>query len=156
RLLPPEPEPGLLPGGHRAEGRQGAEGVPGAAEARLKRAGRSAGPPPRLGPPAGARGRPGADGAGVEVVAEGGAALAREIDDLAVDLPPALGREEALQVALRLLDALSRREPPARRQAVDVGVDGEGRLAERLAHDDRRRLVPDAGQGLQLREAPRH
>ena len=64
--------------------------------------------------------------------------------------------EEFLQVALRLLDAPPAAEPPAVGEAMNMGVDREGRVAEGLGHHDARGLVPHAGQGLQFPKSPGH
>ena len=77
-------------------------------------------------------GRPRTDRARVLVVPARRAVLAAEVDDLQVALSPLLAREELLQIALGLLDVLARRQSPACGEAVDVRVDREGRLAERL------------------------
>ncbi len=55
-------------------------------------------------------------------------------------------REHRLQVTLRALDRRAVGESPAVGQPVDVRVDRERRDAEAAAHDDRRRLVADAGE----------
>jgi hypothetical protein len=89
-------------------------------------------------------------------VAAGRAEAAAEVHELEVDAAPVLAREEGLQVALRLRDAAPAREAPARRQAVDVRVHREGRLAEGLHHHDARRLVADTGECLEQREVRRH
>lgn len=61
-----------------------------------------------------------------------------------------------LEVGLHLLHVLALAQPPAESQPVDVRVDGEGRVAEGLGHDDGRRLVSHAGQGLQVLEGVGH
>jgi hypothetical protein len=66
-----------------------------------------------------------------------------------VELVPLFFRESALQVELGLNDVLSVRELPPLREPVDVGVDGEGRHAEGLAHHDRGGLVPDSREGFE-------
>ena len=80
--------------------------------------------------------------------AAGGGVLAAVEDDLQVELVPLVLWEEPLGVALGLLHVLPVGEIPAVHQAVDVGVDREGRDAEGLRHDHRRRLVPHAGEAL--------
>jgi len=89
-------------------------------------------------------------------VADGRAVLAAEVDHLEVHAPPRGLGEEALQVALGLHHAAPAREPPARREAVDVRVHREGRLTEGLHHHDARRLVADTGERLEEREVRRH
>src|SRR5215217_7196272 len=76
--------------------------------------------------------RPGADGARVEVVVEGRAVPAAEVDDLQVDLAPGLLGKHPLQVALGGLDVLAARQAPAGGQTVDVGVYRKGRQPEGL------------------------
>src|ERR1051325_10995639 len=88
--------------------------------------------------------RPTADRARFKVVAARRAVLAAEVDDLQMTAAPLVAREELLQIALGLLDRRPVRQAPARCQSMDVRVDGERRLAERLAHDDARGLVADA------------
>ena len=69
--------------------------------------------------------------------------------------PHAERREQLLEIALGLLDGAAAREAPARRQAVDVRVDREGRMAEGLRHHDARGLVADARQRLERLEIVR-
>ena len=102
------------------------------------------------------RRRPAADRAAAEIVAASRAVFPTEVDQLQMYAAPALPWEHALEVALRLLDALAVRKPETRRQAMDVRVDGEGGHAERLGHDDARRLVSDAWQRFERRELGRH
>ena len=62
--------------------------------------------------------------------------------------------KKALEVPLRLLDVPAVGQAPALRQPVNVGVDGKGRLAECLGHDDLGCLVSHARQVLQLLKGP--
>lgn len=74
-------------------------------------------------------------------MAAGRAELTAKIDDLLVQVVPALPREEAFQVFLGLDHVLAVGQPPAVGEAVDVGVDGEGGLPEGLLHHHLGRLV---------------
>jgi hypothetical protein len=82
--------------------------------------------------------------------------LPPEIDHLQVHLPPRLLGEQTLQVTLGLLDAPAARQSPPLREPVDVRVDRESGSAERLNHDDARRLVSDARKLLELLERLRN
>ena len=86
----------------------------------------------------------------------GGTVLASEVNDLQMAAAPFAFGEELLEVALGLLDVLAVRQPPPFREAVDVRVEGERRLAERLIHDDARGLVSDAREFLELFERAWH
>ena len=77
-------------------------------------------------------------------MAAGRAVLAAEVDDLQVQGVPVLGGEQPLAVPFGLRDVLASRQAPAIDQAVDMGVDWEGRHAEVLRHDYLRGLVTDA------------
>ena len=80
---------------------------------------------------------------------------APEVDNLQVALFPFAFGENFLQVLFRLFNAAPVRESPARRQPVDVRVDGEGGNLEDMAHHDACRLVAHAGQGFQFLEGLR-
>src|SRR5712692_5282485 len=100
--------------------------------------------------------RPGTDRAVAHVVVPCRAILAAEVDDLQVPLSPFLARKELFQIGLRLPHVLAFRQAPADSEAMNVRVDGEGCLAERLRHDHARGLVPNAWQLLQLVDVARH
>src|ERR1700688_3257137 len=87
--------------------------------------------------------RPRTNRARVRLVSARGAVLAAEVDDLQVAASPLLGGDVLREVARVPFDVLRSGQLPAAGQAVDVGVDREGRLAEGLGHDDARRLVAD-------------
>lgn len=82
--------------------------------------------------------------------------LPPEEDDLQVPPMPLVLGEERLEIGLGALDGRPRRQPPALGQPMDVRVDREGRHAEGLHHQHRRRLVPDPRQRLERLEAARH
>ena len=84
------------------------------------------------------------------------AVLPAEIDDLEMERVPALAREYRLEVALDLLDVARARQLPAPGEPVDVGVDRERRLLERLRHHHAGGLVADAGELLERRHVARH
>src|ERR1017187_8231610 len=123
-----------------------ASALPGYATARTRE--RSARPAPR----AEAR----ANHADVAIASARGAVFAAKIYHPQVQLVPARLREQRLQVALRLPNVATTREPPALREPVNVRVDGERRDVEGLRHDDAGRLVAHTRQLLQLRERARH
>ena len=101
--------------------------------------GRLSARPRRLGGDALLGGGPRADRAAGEVVAARRAVLAAEVDDLQVQRVPGASGKTALEVALGPLDAAAVGEPPAGRQAVDVGVDREGRARRRPGPSPRSR-----------------
>ena len=74
-----------------------------------------------------------------------GAILTAKVNNLQMQIVPALFGKEALTVALRLLHALAVGQPPAIDKAMDVRINGEGRLAETLGHDDLSRFMSYAG-----------
>jgi hypothetical protein len=82
--------------------------------------------------------------------------LAAELDELEVQAAPGERGKELLEIALGLLDGAAAREAPARRQPMDVRIDGEGRLTEGLLHHDARGLVAHARQGFEGLECGRH
>ena len=86
-----------------------------------------------------------AQSTGVEVVRARRAMLPPEVDDLQVQLVPALFREGPLQVLLRLHNVLAAGQAPAVSEAVDVCIHREGGLAEGLGDADGSGLVADAG-----------
>lgn len=89
-----------------------------------------------------------AEQAAFPIAAAGGAVFAAVENNLEVEAVPRVAGEEFLQVALGDDDVFSGGEFPAGGEAVDVGVDGKCRDAERLRHHDRRGLVTHAGQGF--------
>ena len=74
-----------------------------------------------------------------------GAILTAKVNDLQMQIVPAFFGKEALTVALRLLDALAVGQPPAVDETMDVRINGEGRQAETLGHDDLSRFMSYAG-----------
>ena len=62
---------------------------------------------------------------------------------------PIAVRKKALEIPFGAFHRISIREPPARREAVNMGIDRKRRDAESLGHDDARGLVSDPGQGLE-------
>src|SRR5690606_29912130 len=83
----------------------------------------------------------------------GGAVFPPIEDDLEVELVPGFPEKELFQVALRLDDVLSGSELPTGGQAMDVGIDGKCRYTEGLRHHDRRGLVANAREFLQIFKA---
>src|SRR5690606_31984640 len=66
------------------------------------------------------------------VATPGAAVFATVIDDLQMQVAPGFLRKQLLQVALGLGHAAAVAQPPALRQAVDVGVHGKRRMTESL------------------------
>src|SRR4051794_36717302 len=85
--------------------------------------------------------RPRADRTLLRLVPSCRAVLPPEVNELQVPLSPLLRRPQLLQILLRLRDVLAARQPPPCREPMNVRVDREGRLAERLRHHHARRLV---------------
>lgn len=72
------------------------------------------------------------------------AVLSCEVDDLEMEFIPFFFRKQAFEIGLCLLDGFCFAKSPAGGAAVDVCVDGEGRMMEGLRHDNRGGLVADA------------
>ncbi len=75
------------------------------------------------------------------------------INDLQVQLVPALLWEKPLQILLRLGNAFSVCQFPSLGQAMNMGVHRKGGVAEGLGHHNRCRLVSDPGKFLQFIES---
>ena len=75
--------------------------------------------------------------------------LAAKVDDLQVQVVPALLGEKAFTVPLRLLDVLAVGQPPAVDQPMDVGIHGKGRHAEVLREHDLRGFVSHPRQAFE-------
>lgn len=85
-----------------------------------------------------------------------GTGLAAEQDHREMEPAPGVPGKQCLQIPLGLLDAAAVRESPARRQPMNVGIDGKRRLSEGLGEHDARGLVTDAGQRLERQEIRGH
>ena len=73
----------------------------------------------------------------------GGTVLSTEINDLQMQSIPVFLREQTFEVPFGLIDVFRRTESPARRQAVDVGIDRERRHIKGLCHNYRRCFMSD-------------
>ena len=69
-----------------------------------------------------------------------------EVNHLQMAAAPLLLRENLFQVALRLLHIFATGQPPARGEAVNVGIHGKSGLAKGLVHDHGGCFVAHAGQ----------
>lgn len=69
---------------------------------------------------------------------------------------PIAVRKKALEIPLCAFHRISIREPPARREAVNMGIDRKRRDAESLGHDDARRFMPYARKRLKGRHVCGH
>ena len=65
---------------------------------------------------------------------------------------PIAVRKKALEIPFGAFHRVSVREPPARRETVDMGVDRKRGDAERLGHDNARRLVPHSRKRFKSRD----
>ena len=75
--------------------------------------------------------------------------LAAEVDDLQVQVVPALFGKEALAVFFGLLDIFAIGQTPAIDQPVDMRVDWKSGYAEVLRHHYLSGLVANAGQSFE-------
>ena len=69
-------------------------------------------------------------------MAAGWAELAREVDDLEMELVPRVAGKEALEVVLGFYNVFAAAKAPAFGAAVDVGIDGKSGMVKGLRHDD--------------------
>ena len=79
-----------------------------------------------------------------------------EVDNLQVKDIPSLLWKYLLEIRLCPRHRFSRRQPPPRRESVNVSIHRKRWHAERLGHDHRRGLVTDPSERLQLLEGSRH
>jgi hypothetical protein len=86
------------------------------------------------------------------VAAAGGAVFAAVEYDLKVEFVPGFAWEEFFEVVFGLCDVFALGEFPAFGKSVDVCVDGEGRDAEGLGHDNGSGFVADAGELFEVLE----